>query len=138
MNPEKLAKMAAQVRTGGKGSVRRKKKAVHKTTTTDDKRLQTTLKRLGVNNIPAIEEARYAQCRTAHNLARWPRVPASVSKSAGSSSNALPASSAVPHPPQSPQPGLRGRGGCAPRLRRRPPTGVELEGAARAPSSPRA
>jgi hypothetical protein len=56
MNPEKLAKMAAQVRTGGKGSVRRKKKAVHKTTTTDDKRLQNTLKRLGVNNIPAIEE----------------------------------------------------------------------------------
>merc|ERR1712100_792521 len=56
MNPEKLAKMAAQVRTGGKGSVRRKKKAVHKTTTTDDKRLQNTLKRLSVNNIPAIEE----------------------------------------------------------------------------------
>merc|ERR1711988_1160837 len=56
MNPEKLAKMAAQVRTGGKGSVRRKKKTVHKTNTTDDKRLQNTLKRLGVNNIPAIEE----------------------------------------------------------------------------------
>merc|ERR1712184_179339 len=56
MNPEKLAKMAAQFRTGGKGSVRRKKKAIHKTTTTDDKRLQNTLKRLGVNNIPAIEE----------------------------------------------------------------------------------
>merc|ERR1712216_273326 len=56
MNPEKLQKMAAQVRTGGKGSVRRKKKAIHKTTTTDDKRLQNTLKRLGVNNIPAIEE----------------------------------------------------------------------------------
>merc|ERR1711988_255282 len=56
MNPEKLAKMAAQVRTGGKGSVRRKKKAIHKTTTTDDKRLQNTLKRLGVNPIPAIEE----------------------------------------------------------------------------------
>lgn len=56
MNPEKLAKMASQVRTGGKGSVRRKKKAIHKTTTTDDKRLQNTLKRLGVNNIPAIEE----------------------------------------------------------------------------------
>merc|ERR1711988_2090259 len=30
--------------------------AIHKTTTTDDKRLQNTLKRLGVNNIPAIEE----------------------------------------------------------------------------------
>ncbi|KAK4785547.1 hypothetical protein SAY86_002236, partial [Trapa natans] len=34
----------------------RKKKAVHKATTTDDKRLQSTLKRIGVNAIPAIEE----------------------------------------------------------------------------------
>ena len=34
----------------------RKKKAVHKTATTDDKRLQSTLKRIGVNGIPAIEE----------------------------------------------------------------------------------
>ena len=56
MNVEKLMKMAGAVRTGGKGSVRRKKKAVHKTTTTDDKRLQSTLKRIGVNGIPAIEE----------------------------------------------------------------------------------
>jgi nascent polypeptide-associated complex subunit beta len=29
---------------------------VHKTTSTDDKRLQSTLKRLGVNTIPGIEE----------------------------------------------------------------------------------
>ena len=36
----------------------RKKKAVHKTTSTDDKRLQSTLKRLGVNTIPGIEEVR--------------------------------------------------------------------------------
>ena len=36
--------------------MRRKKKAVHKTTSTDDKRLQNTLKRLGVNTIPGIEE----------------------------------------------------------------------------------
>lgn len=56
MNVEKLQKMAGAVRTGGKGSMRRKKKAVHKTTTTDDKRLQSTLKRIGVNSIPAIEE----------------------------------------------------------------------------------
>ena len=34
----------------------RKKKAVHKVSTTDDKRLQATLKRLGVNTIPGIEE----------------------------------------------------------------------------------
>ncbi|WMV44395.1 hypothetical protein MTR67_037780 [Solanum verrucosum] len=56
MNVEKLQKMAGSVRTGGKGTMRRKKKAVHKTTTTDDKRLQSTLKRIGVNAIPAIEE----------------------------------------------------------------------------------
>ncbi|KAL9670977.1 hypothetical protein QQ045_008540 [Rhodiola kirilowii] len=37
-------------------SICRKKKAVHKTTTNDDKRLQSTLKRIGVNSIPAIEE----------------------------------------------------------------------------------
>ena len=36
--------------------LRRKKKAVHKVSTTDDKRLQATLKRLGVNTIPGIEE----------------------------------------------------------------------------------
>ncbi|CAI9777562.1 unnamed protein product [Fraxinus pennsylvanica] len=56
MNVEKLMKMVGSVRTGGKGTMRRKKKAVHKTTTTDDKRLQSTLKRIGVNAIPAIEE----------------------------------------------------------------------------------
>jgi hypothetical protein len=37
MNKDKLARLQAQVRTGGKGSVRRKKKAVHKTTTTGTK-----------------------------------------------------------------------------------------------------
>ncbi|KAK4750840.1 hypothetical protein SAY87_004322 [Trapa incisa] len=56
MNREKLMKMAGSVRTGGKGTMRRKHKAVHKTTTTDDKKLQSTLKRIGVNAIPAIEE----------------------------------------------------------------------------------
>ena len=41
---------------GGKGTPRRKKKAVHKTTATDDKKLQSTLKRLAVSPIPGIEE----------------------------------------------------------------------------------
>merc|ERR1711918_287653 len=54
VNPA-LARPQASVRIGGKGSVRRKKKVVHKTTTAD-KRLQNTLKRLGINSIPAIEE----------------------------------------------------------------------------------
>ncbi|KAE8769017.1 transcription factor BTF34 [Hordeum vulgare] len=41
---------------GNTGNLREKKKAVHKTATTDDKRLQSMLKRVGVNTIPAIEE----------------------------------------------------------------------------------
>ncbi|KAG1677724.1 hypothetical protein FOA52_001036 [Chlamydomonas sp. UWO 241] len=46
----------ADVRTGGKGTMRRKKKAVHHSGGTDDKKLQSTLKKLGVNTIPGIEE----------------------------------------------------------------------------------
>lgn len=52
----KLQRMAAGVRVGGKGSVRRKKKAVHKAAPTDDKRLQSTLKRLQLSQLPGIEE----------------------------------------------------------------------------------
>jgi len=53
---EKLAQKFDGVRTGGKGTVRRKKKAQHKTSAADDKQLQAQLKRLQVNNIPGIEE----------------------------------------------------------------------------------
>jgi len=56
MNAEKLARLAEQVRTGGPGSVRRKRKAVHKNVTVDEKKLKQSLKRLGVNEIPGIEE----------------------------------------------------------------------------------
>uniref|UniRef100_G3U5R3 NAC-A/B domain-containing protein n=1 Tax=Loxodonta africana TaxID=9785 RepID=G3U5R3_LOXAF len=49
MNQEKLAKLQAQVRIGGKGTARRKKKVVHRTATADDKKLQFSLKKLGVN-----------------------------------------------------------------------------------------
>ncbi|KAL2529614.1 Nascent polypeptide-associated complex NAC [Forsythia ovata] len=56
MNVEKLMNMAGLIRSGEKGTMRRNKKAIHKTTTTYDKRLQSTLKRIGVNAILAIEE----------------------------------------------------------------------------------
>ncbi|KAF4528658.1 hypothetical protein B566_EDAN016605 [Ephemera danica] len=59
MNEEKLRKLkaqAAQVRIGGKGTPRRKKKVVHATAATDDKKLQSSLKKLSVNTIPGIEE----------------------------------------------------------------------------------
>uniref|UniRef100_A0A6G1S4C2 Transcription factor BTF3 n=1 Tax=Aceria tosichella TaxID=561515 RepID=A0A6G1S4C2_9ACAR len=59
MNVEKLRKLqqqSAQVRIGGKGTPRRKKKVVHATAATDDKKLQSSLKKLSVNTIPGIEE----------------------------------------------------------------------------------
>eukprot|EP01024_Parvocaulis_polyphysoides_P026130 TRINITY_DN2383_c1_g2_i1.p2 TRINITY_DN2383_c1_g2~~TRINITY_DN2383_c1_g2_i1.p2 ORF type:complete len:173 (-),score=43.44 TRINITY_DN2383_c1_g2_i1:176-634(-) len=56
MDVERLKKLAGSSQMGGKGTMRRKKKAVHKTNMNDDKRLQATLKRLGVSNIPGIEE----------------------------------------------------------------------------------
>merc|ERR1712136_63377 len=59
MNPAKLASlqaMSANVRIGGKGTARRKKKIVHKASNTDDKKLQSQLKKLSINPIPGIEE----------------------------------------------------------------------------------
>ena len=46
MNAEKLKQLQANVRIGGKGTVRRKKKVVHRTATTDDKKLQSSLQKL--------------------------------------------------------------------------------------------
>ncbi|KIZ04989.1 Transcription factor BTF3 [Monoraphidium neglectum] len=77
MDREKLAKLASAVRTGGKGTMRRKKKAVHKTATTDDKRLQSTLKRLGVNTIPGIEEVNIFQGDSVIHFVN-PKVQASI------------------------------------------------------------
>ena len=51
MNAEKLKQLQANVRIGGKGTVRRKKKVVHRTATTDDKKLQSSLKKLSGRQI---------------------------------------------------------------------------------------
>ena len=53
MNAEKLKQLQANVRIGGKGTVRRKKKVVHRTATTDDKKLQSSLKKLSGRQIRA-------------------------------------------------------------------------------------
>ncbi|KAL6082221.1 hypothetical protein STEG23_025381 [Scotinomys teguina] len=57
MNQEKVAKPQAQVRIGGKGTARRKKKVVHRTATADDRKLHFSLKKVGENNVSGIEEA---------------------------------------------------------------------------------
>merc|ERR1711974_292461 len=57
MNPEKLKKLQAGVRTGGKGTVRRKKKVVRQGAGNDAKKIGETLKRYQVNPLPGCEEA---------------------------------------------------------------------------------
>mmetsp|Transcript_22101 Transcript_22101/g.51938 ORF Transcript_22101/g.51938 Transcript_22101/m.51938 type:complete len:158 (+) Transcript_22101:48-521(+) len=53
---DKLKSKFDQVRTGGKGTARRTKLTKHQSHGADDRQLQAQLKRLGVNNIPGIEE----------------------------------------------------------------------------------
>jgi len=53
---KQLKMMSENVRIGGKGSARRKKKVVHRTAASDDKKLQSSLKKLSMNTIPGIEE----------------------------------------------------------------------------------
>ncbi|KAI8611049.1 nascent polypeptide-associated complex subunit beta [Chytriomyces sp. MP71] len=57
MNPEKLAKLQANsARIGGKGTPRRKVNKVVKTSGSNDKKLQDTLKKLNTTSVPGIEE----------------------------------------------------------------------------------
>lgn len=44
------------------GSARRKRKVIHRTNATDDKKLQGTLRKLGLTAIPGIEEVRSLSC----------------------------------------------------------------------------
>jgi len=69
---------AAPERMGGKGSARRKKKVVHKTTGGDDKKVQSALKRLGVNPIPGIEEVNMFMEDSSVVHFRTPKVAASL------------------------------------------------------------
>jgi nascent polypeptide-associated complex subunit beta len=53
----KLAeKFGDATRIGGKNTARRKKKAVHKTQITDDKKLKSAIKKFGVQPFPNIDE----------------------------------------------------------------------------------
>mmetsp|Transcript_105978 Transcript_105978/g.167305 ORF Transcript_105978/g.167305 Transcript_105978/m.167305 type:complete len:164 (+) Transcript_105978:59-550(+) len=53
---DKLKAKFAGARVGGEGTARRIKKKKHSSHAADDKQLQAQLKKLGVNNIPGIEE----------------------------------------------------------------------------------
>jgi len=53
---KELAESSNAIKIGGKGTARRKKKIVHRPANVDDKKLQSSLKKLAANNIPGIEE----------------------------------------------------------------------------------
>ncbi|KAG2224927.1 hypothetical protein INT45_010876 [Circinella minor] len=59
MNNDKLAKLQAQVRIGGKGTPRRKVKKATKSTGGDDRKLQGALQKLGVQPLGGIEEVNF-------------------------------------------------------------------------------
>lgn len=76
---ERLRAKFGDVRTGGKGTVRRKYKAPHKVTAADDKKLDAVLKKLGTTPIPAVEEVNLfkADGQVIHFVA--PKVQAAIS-----------------------------------------------------------
>mmetsp|Transcript_1855 Transcript_1855/g.5936 ORF Transcript_1855/g.5936 Transcript_1855/m.5936 type:complete len:160 (+) Transcript_1855:79-558(+) len=76
---EKLKQRFDAVRTGGKGTVRRRKLAKHQSHAADDKQLQAQLKRLGVNSIPGIEEVNMFMENGSVIHFSAPKVQASVS-----------------------------------------------------------
>merc|ERR1712050_670440 len=64
---------------GGKGSARRTKKVAHQSHGADEKQMQSQLKRLGVNNIPGIEEVNMFKDDGSVLHFSAPKVQASVS-----------------------------------------------------------
>lgn len=61
MNPEKLAKLQEQVRIGGKDSIRRKMKKSSGKLSGDDKKVGASLKKVGLQSIPGIDEVNFFQ-----------------------------------------------------------------------------
>jgi nascent polypeptide-associated complex subunit beta len=74
---EMLEKRANEVRTGGKGSVRRTVKAVHRGSG-EDKKVTTTLKRLGVTPVSDVAEATMMRTDGSAFVFKNPKVQASM------------------------------------------------------------
>ena len=58
LNSEKLAKLQNQVRIGGKGCPRRKVKKASKSAG-DDKKIESSMRKIGCQSLPAIEEVNF-------------------------------------------------------------------------------
>ncbi|XP_055344152.1 transcription factor BTF3 homolog 4-like [Paramacrobiotus metropolitanus] len=71
---QQLQKLQDQVRIGGKGTARRKKKVMHHPVVKDDKQLINTLKKLGANPIPGIEEVNLFKDNNTVTVIKNPKV----------------------------------------------------------------
>ncbi|KAH6563746.1 hypothetical protein BASA50_002885 [Batrachochytrium salamandrivorans] len=78
MNAEKLAKLQAQVRIGGKGTPRRKVKKIVRSSGTDDKKLQAALKKLNCQPVAGIEEVNMFRADSSVLHFAAPKVQASI------------------------------------------------------------
>jgi nascent polypeptide-associated complex subunit beta len=75
---EMLEKRAALARTGGPGSVRRTVKAQHRGSSGEDKKVQGTLKKLGVTPLSEIDEATFFKADGSVMIFENPKVQASM------------------------------------------------------------
>lgn len=73
---KQLKKVQGNARTGGKGSVRRKKKVQRKAQGNDEKKVNAALKGLGLNPIPGIDQVDLIQDDGSVLLFKNPRVQA--------------------------------------------------------------
>ncbi|OMJ83952.1 hypothetical protein SteCoe_15050 [Stentor coeruleus] len=55
------AKFGDNLRIGGKGSMRKKNKVLHKSNQVDDKKVKSAIKKLGVQPLPGIDEVNFFQ-----------------------------------------------------------------------------
>ncbi|XP_050743209.1 uncharacterized protein LOC108025637 [Drosophila biarmipes] len=78
MDPSKLKKMEDVVRIGGKGSVRRKHKHVQSSPALGEKRLQATLAKLPLQEVPGIQEITLEMNDSSEILLMSPKVQGSV------------------------------------------------------------
>jgi len=78
MDLSKLKKMEDVVRIGGKGSVRRKHKHVQSSPAVEEKRLQATLAKLSLNQVPGIQQITLEMNDSSEILLMSPKVQGSV------------------------------------------------------------
>ncbi|KAH8320172.1 hypothetical protein KR074_009451 [Drosophila pseudoananassae] len=78
MDIEKLKKMEDAVRIGGKGSVRRKHKHIQTSSNVEEKRLQATLGKLSLNQMPGIQQVSVQMKDGNEIIVRSPKVQGSV------------------------------------------------------------